>query len=116
MKHHLRFLLKSLLALLLYGNAVSAAEPGTQSGNARIVFIGDSISAPRDDTARARCGNGTKSDFLSLGVDTVFRKFQLTARQAVQRFGASVLPDRIAAEDKAIKVNAAMYLAISESN
>jgi lysophospholipase L1-like esterase len=44
MKHHLRFLLKSLLALLLYGNAVSAAEPGTQSGNARIVFIGDSIT------------------------------------------------------------------------
>jgi hypothetical protein len=24
------------------------------------------FSAPRDDTARARCGNGTKSDFLSL--------------------------------------------------
>jgi lysophospholipase L1-like esterase len=44
MKHHLRFLLKSLLALLLFGNAVSAAEPGTQSGNARIVFIGDSIT------------------------------------------------------------------------
>jgi lysophospholipase L1-like esterase len=44
MKHHLRFLLKSLLVLLLFGNAVSAAEPGTQSGNARIVFIGDSIT------------------------------------------------------------------------
>jgi hypothetical protein len=44
MKHHLRFLLKSLLALLLFGNAVSAADPGTQSGNARIVFIGDSIT------------------------------------------------------------------------
>ena len=28
-------------------------------------------------------------------VDTVFRKFQLTARQAVQRFGADTLPDKI---------------------
>jgi hypothetical protein len=25
-----------------------------------------SFSAPRDDTARASCGNGAKSDFLSL--------------------------------------------------
>ena len=31
-------------------------------------------------------------------VDTVFRKFQLTARQAVQRFGASALPDKIATD------------------
>jgi hypothetical protein len=31
-------------------------------------------------------------------VDTVFRKFQLTARQAVQRFGADALPDKIATD------------------
>ena len=44
MKHHLRFFIKSLLALLLFGNAGSAAEPATHNGNARIVFIGDSIT------------------------------------------------------------------------
>jgi hypothetical protein len=30
------------------------------------------FSAPRDDTARASCGNGAKSDFLSLEVPRYF--------------------------------------------
>jgi len=44
MKYYVRSFIKGLLALLLFGSACFAAEPATHNGNARIVFIGDSIT------------------------------------------------------------------------
>ena len=44
MKYHIRSFIKGLLALHLFGISCFAAEPATSNGNARIVFIGDSIT------------------------------------------------------------------------
>ena len=44
MKYHVRSFIKGLLALHLFGSACFAAEPAARNGNARIVFIGDSIT------------------------------------------------------------------------
>ncbi len=44
MNYHVRSFIKGLLALHILGSACFAAEPAASKGNARIVFIGDSIT------------------------------------------------------------------------
>jgi hypothetical protein len=58
--------LSNELAGTLDGKTLAAPSGTKIRGN----VVNARLSAPRDDTARASCGNGAKSDFLSLSPET----------------------------------------------